>query len=195
VVDGVADRLPVDDASFDAVVSSLVLCSVPDPAAALAEVHRVLRLGGRFFFWEHVRGDGGLARVQGALDAAGWPFFGGGCHVGRDTAAAIAGAGFTVERIEGFRFPETRVPMPASPQILGVAVRPERPPSRADGQRSGVVVGRLRLRRGWVPRLRLLGDPASRRRSRPPVAWPWALQGGVQRDRAGLRWSVGDSAF
>src|SRR4051812_5165686 len=119
VVDGVADRLPVDDASVDAVVSSLVLCSVPDQAAALAEIHRVLRPGGRFFFWEHVRGDGGLARVQGALDATVWPFVGGGCHVGRDTAAAIGAAGFTVERLERFPFPETRVPTPASPQILG----------------------------------------------------------------------------
>jgi ubiquinone/menaquinone biosynthesis C-methylase UbiE len=124
VVDGVADRLPVDDASVDAAVSSRVLCSVPDQAAALAEIRRVLRPGGRFHFWEHVRADGGaLARVQTGLDDTVWPFFGGGCHTGRDTAAAVVAAGFTVERIERFRFPETRVPMPTSPQVLGTAVR------------------------------------------------------------------------
>jgi ubiquinone/menaquinone biosynthesis C-methylase UbiE len=134
VLDGVADALPADDSSVDAVVSSLVLCSVPDQAAALAEIHRVLRPGGRFYFWEHVRADGGaLARVQRGLDAIGWPFFGGGCHTARDTADAIATAGFAVERLERFRFPETQVPMPTSPNLLGVAVRPERPSSGPAG--------------------------------------------------------------
>ena len=123
VVDGVADRLPADDGAFDAAVVSLVLCSVPDQAAALRELHRVLRPGGRLHFWEHVRaGTPGLARVQRVLDATGWPFFGGGCHTGRDTAAAIAAAGFTVERLERFPWPETQIPVPTAPQILGVAV-------------------------------------------------------------------------
>ena len=124
VLDGVADRLPAGDAAFDAAVVSLVLCSVPDQAAALGELHRVLRPGGRLHFWEHVRADGGaLARVQRVMDATVWPAVGGGCHAGRDTAAAIAAAGFTVERLERFRFPETQVPMPTAPQILGTAVR------------------------------------------------------------------------
>ena len=124
VVDGVADRLPAGDAAVDAAVVSLVLCSVPDQTAALRELHRVLRPGGRLHFWEHVRADGGaLARVQRVMDATVWPAVGGGCHAGRDTAAAIAAAGFTVERLERFRFPETQVPMPTAPQILGTAVR------------------------------------------------------------------------
>ncbi|GAA3162693.1 class I SAM-dependent methyltransferase [Blastococcus jejuensis] len=124
VVDGVADRLPADDGSFDAAVVTLVLCSVPDQAAALAELRRVVRPGGRLYFWEHVRAERrGLARVQRLLDATVWPRVGGGCHTARDTMAAIADAGFVVERVETFAFPDTRLPMPASPHVLGVAVR------------------------------------------------------------------------
>ncbi|RBY81205.1 SAM-dependent methyltransferase [Blastococcus sp. TF02-09] len=124
VVDGLAERLPADDGSFDAAVVSLVLCSVPDQAAALAEVHRVLRPGGRLCFWEHVRAEGaGFARVQRLLDRTVWPAVGGGCHTARDTAAAIKAAGFTLEHVERFRFPETRVPSPTAPQILGTALR------------------------------------------------------------------------
>jgi ubiquinone/menaquinone biosynthesis C-methylase UbiE len=125
VVDGVADRLPAVDGSFDAAVASLVLCSVPDVTAALAELRRVLRPGGRLYFWEHVRAEGRAgAGAQRLLDRTVWPAFSGGCHTGRDTAAAIAVAGFTVERLERFRFPDSWVPSPTAPQVLGVAVRP-----------------------------------------------------------------------
>jgi SAM-dependent methyltransferase len=125
VVDGVADRLPAVDGSFDAAVVSLVLCSVPDVGTALAELRRVLRPGGCLHFWEHVRADGGLgARVQSLLDRTVWPTVSGGCHTGRDTFAAIAAAGFTVERVDRFRFPDSPVPSPTAPQVLGVAVRP-----------------------------------------------------------------------
>lgn len=123
VVDGLADRIPAADGAFDEAVVSLVLCSVPDQAAALREIRRVLRPGGRLHFWEHVRGEGGLARVQDVLDRTVWPAIGGGCHTGRDTAAAIAAAGFTVETLERFRFPDGRVPSPIASQILGTAVR------------------------------------------------------------------------
>jgi ubiquinone/menaquinone biosynthesis C-methylase UbiE len=125
VVDGVADRLPADDASVDAAVATLVLCSVPDQATALAELRRVLRPGGRLYFWEHVRAESrSLARVQRLLDATVWPRVGGGCHTSRNTVRAIADAGFVVDRVEAFAFPETWLPMPASPHVLGVAVRP-----------------------------------------------------------------------
>ncbi len=125
VVDGVADRIPADDGTFDSAVVSLVLCSVPDQAAALAELVRVLRPGGRLYFWEHVRAEGGsLARVQDVLDATVWPTLAGGCHTARDTTAAIEAAGFTLERVARFRFPDRGVPSPIAPQILGTALRP-----------------------------------------------------------------------
>jgi ubiquinone/menaquinone biosynthesis C-methylase UbiE len=124
VVDGTADALPVPDASMDAAVASLVLCSVPDQARALAELHRVLRPGGELRFFEHVQADtAGLARVQRLADVI-WPTLLGGCHTSRDTLAAITAAGFQITRVERFRFPEGRLPQPAAPHVLGVAHRP-----------------------------------------------------------------------
>jgi len=124
VVDGSADQLPAADGAFDAGVASLVLCSVADQARALAELRRVIRPGGELRFMEHVRADTpGLARVQRLVDPV-WPLFGGGCHASRDTLAAIHTAGFQVERVERFRFPETRISSPTAPHILGIARNP-----------------------------------------------------------------------
>jgi ubiquinone/menaquinone biosynthesis C-methylase UbiE len=123
VVNGTADNLPLTDGSVDAVVASLVLCSVPDQAVALAEAFRVLRPGGELRFYEHVAAepDTRLDRLQRMADATIWSWFSGGCHVHRDTAAAIEAAGFTIETLDRFAFG----PNPASPHILGIATKPQ----------------------------------------------------------------------
>jgi SAM-dependent methyltransferase len=121
VVPGLADALPAEDGAFDAAVASLVLCTVPDQVAALAELRRVLRPGGALHFYEHVVGTGRLATAQSWLDRSGvWPHFVGGCHSARDTAAAIAASGFAIERARRFDFPIGPVPVP---HVIGVARR------------------------------------------------------------------------
>ncbi|TDC70438.1 class I SAM-dependent methyltransferase [Actinomadura sp. GC306] len=119
---GVAEDIEAGDASFDVAVASLVLCSVRDPARALAELRRVLRPGGELRYYEHVRGSTpGKARFQRWTDVV-WPLLAGGCHVSRRTDELIAGSGFTVRTERRFEFPDTRG-NPASPHVLGIAVR------------------------------------------------------------------------
>jgi ubiquinone/menaquinone biosynthesis C-methylase UbiE len=123
VVEGVSGSLPAADESFDAGIASLVLCSVPDQARALAEFRRVIRPGGELRFYEHVVAEPRLAAgLQRVADATFWPHVGGGCHMARDTGAAIAQAGFSIERSERFSF-TPGAPVPPIPHILGVARR------------------------------------------------------------------------
>lgn len=115
VVDGHANALPVGDGEADAVVFSLVLCSVPDQASALAEARRVLRPGGELRFYEHVVSHrAGKAAFQRAFTAVIWKRVAAGCHMDRDTGRAIAEAGFEVEELD-------RVPFQGLAHILGVA--------------------------------------------------------------------------
>jgi ubiquinone/menaquinone biosynthesis C-methylase UbiE len=124
VRDGVAEALPVADSEADAVVFSLVLCSVPDQAVALAEARRALRTGGELRFYEHVVAEHGLARLAlQAADRSGvWPAVAGGCHPARDTAAAIREAGFERLTHERFTFRAGAV-SPPIPHVLGTAIR------------------------------------------------------------------------
>lgn len=124
VVEGVAGALPVEDGSCDAGVSSLVLCSVADPPAALAELHRVIRPGGELHFYEHVLAESpGFVRFQRIADRTLWPLIAGGCHSARDTLGTMEQAGFEIEHVRRFPFPPAPVPLPAKPHTLGVAKR------------------------------------------------------------------------
>ena len=91
------ERLPFGDGSFDAVCVALALCTIPDAAAALGEVRRVLRPGGELRYLEHVRSlRPRLDRLQRAVDPT-WGVLAAGCSLTRDTGAAIRDAGFAVE--------------------------------------------------------------------------------------------------
>lgn len=121
VVDGDALSLPFPEGSFDTVVMSLVLCTIPDPARALAEAHRVLRPGGTLRFYEHVRADEAtLARWQDRL-ARPWRWIGRGCRANQETVGLITAAGFRVEDLDRFSF--RPAPPLTRPHVLGVAQR------------------------------------------------------------------------
>src|SRR6476646_5783096 len=113
-----AEDLPFEDASFDTVVSTLVLCGA-DQERSLGEVRRVLRPGGRLLFLEHVRADDPkLARFQ---DRMNWlNRFLVGCECNRQTLAAIEAAGFTISRVEHATMPEA--PKFVRPLVIGAAV-------------------------------------------------------------------------
>jgi SAM-dependent methyltransferase len=123
VIAGSAEKLPFDDASIDAAVCSLVLCSVPDEATALAELRRVVRPGGQLRFYEHVvaRSRAGAHAQRFADRSRFWPTIAAGCHCSRDTGAAITAAGFEIQASERFTFPKQHAGLP---HILGRAVRP-----------------------------------------------------------------------
>lgn len=119
VIEAPAESLPFPDDSFDTAVVTLVLCTVPDQAAALKEIARVLKPGGQLLFLEHVRSRSpSLAKWQDRLETP-WRFLGDGCHCNRDTATAIGAAGFEVGDLEHDALP--KAPPIVRPLIRGSA--------------------------------------------------------------------------
>ena len=117
VSDGTAEALPLATNTCDWVVCSLVLCTVPDQRAALAEFIRVLKPGGRLAFYEHVRSTNRVvAAIEDVLTPA-WAAIAGGCRPNRDTLAAIEAAGFEVDVVARFGFS----PHPISPQVAHIS--------------------------------------------------------------------------
>jgi ubiquinone/menaquinone biosynthesis C-methylase UbiE len=106
LVEAPAESLPFEDSSFDTVVFTLVLCTVPDAAAALAEAARILKPGGNVLFLEHVRSrNQKLARWQDRFEKP-WRFVNDGCHCNRDTVATIEASPLTLEESERARMPK-----------------------------------------------------------------------------------------
>lgn len=95
-----AERIPAEDHSFDCVVSTFTLCTIPDAAIALNEVRRVLAPGGRLLFLEHgASPEASIRRWQDRITPH-WKRFAGGCHLNRDIPELIEAAGFKIDSLD-----------------------------------------------------------------------------------------------
>ena len=100
------EALPFESASFDTVVTTLVLCSIPDVERALAEMRRVLKPGGRYLFLEHgLADDESVQKWQNRLNGI-QKFVAGGCNLNRPIRSLVEGAGFVLENVDHFYFPK-----------------------------------------------------------------------------------------
>jgi ubiquinone/menaquinone biosynthesis C-methylase UbiE len=117
-----AESLPFADDSVDAVLASLVLCTVEDPQSAVQEILRVLRPGGQFICLEHVAAAPGsfIGRLQRAVSKP-WRWFFEGCHTHRDTGSILQRAGFSKVNVEPFTW--RSVFLPVRPQIAAMCVK------------------------------------------------------------------------
>jgi SAM-dependent methyltransferase len=116
------EKLDLPTGEFDTVLSTWTLCSIPNLGAALAELRRVLRPGGRFHFVEHGHApDNNVERWQARLEPIQKRVFGG-CHLTRRIGAEIEAAGFDIDRLETYYFPGE--PKPTGYTYEGVASRP-----------------------------------------------------------------------
>ncbi|OBI85540.1 methyltransferase domain-containing protein [Mycobacterium asiaticum] len=113
-----------DGEVFDAVVCSLVLCSVHDQVAVLRRLRALLRPGGELRFLEHIASAGGRGRLQRLADATIWPRMLGNCHTHRDTERSIVDAGFEIAESRHEWTLPAWVPLPVSELALGRARRP-----------------------------------------------------------------------
>lgn len=117
---GTAERIDAEDNSMDAVVSTLVLCSVPNLSATLQEIIRTLKPGGRFLFIEHVAAPQGtlLRKVQSGIKPI-WKVVADGCNPDRETWIALENTGFESVNYQHFEAP---VPL-VSPHVTGIATK------------------------------------------------------------------------
>jgi ubiquinone/menaquinone biosynthesis C-methylase UbiE len=120
VIESTIESMPASE-PFDAVVCSLVLCSVEDPEAVLRQLHSVLKPGGELRYFEHVASTGWRGTLQRLADATVWPRIAGNCHTHRDTERAITAAGFTVNTARHQWTLPAWVPMPVSEVAVGRA--------------------------------------------------------------------------
>jgi len=108
LVEGSAEALALEYCSFDTVVTTWSLCTIPDARQALAEVRRVLRFGGVLLFAEHGRSpEPGIARWQDRLDPI-WTRLAGGCHLNRPMDVLLRNAGFRLDALSTSRVPGPR---------------------------------------------------------------------------------------
>ena len=122
VIESTVETMPAGE-PFDAVVCSLVLCSVEDPQAVLRQLNSVLKPGGELRYFEHVASAGWRGSLQRLADATVWPRIAGNCHTHRDTERAIAATGFIVDQARHqWTFPAW-VPLPVSEVAVGRAVK------------------------------------------------------------------------
>lgn len=117
---GIAEDIPLEDQSVDYVISTLVLCSVQDVPDVVAEIHRVLKPGGKFMFLEHVAApEKTWTRRWQNLTTPAWKIIGDGCHLNREPWKAVEMAGFSQIDIDHFTLPVGL----SAPHISGVAVK------------------------------------------------------------------------
>jgi ubiquinone/menaquinone biosynthesis C-methylase UbiE len=122
VVESTVETMPPTE-PFDAVVCSLVLCSVADPDGVLRQLNSVLKPGGELRYFEHIAAGGWRGRLQQLADATIWPRFAGNCHTHRDTERSIAGAGFAIDTARREAQLPAWVPLPVQEVALGRATK------------------------------------------------------------------------
>lgn len=123
VIESTIETLPAGTEPFDAVVCSLVLCSVDDPDAVLRQLNSVLRPGGELRYFEHVASPGWRGALQKVADATVWPRIAGNCHTHRNTEQAIVAAGFTITAARHQMTFPAWVPLPVAEMSVGRAVK------------------------------------------------------------------------
>jgi len=122
VVTSTIEAMPAAE-PFDAVVCSLVLCSVDDPGGVLRHLNSILKPGGELRYFEHIASPGWRGRLQQVVDATVWPRMAGNCHTHRDTERSIVEAGFTVGTARREAAFPAWVPVPVSEVALGQATK------------------------------------------------------------------------